>query len=236
MIHEVDEALHALLAREILDGTDVEVVFDAPTRDWAARRNAPTINLFLYDLREDLSRRSAGAHRVLGEDGEVVAEVDPPNWFALSYLVTAWTKRPQDEHRLLSVLLAGLLRQSSLEPERLTGSLAEFGVALPYTAAVPPTEGRGLADLWSALGGELKPSIDLVVTAPIGTARRQSAPLVTDALLLRLTDDTGAADENRRPRFEDEPAHSALPGAAPVGVRRVRGAAALEGKQGRIRR
>ena len=31
----------------------------------------------------------------------------------------------------------------------------------------PASQERSLADIWSALGGELKPSLDLVVTAPI---------------------------------------------------------------------
>ena len=33
MINEVDEALRALVKAEILNGADVEVVFDAPTRE-----------------------------------------------------------------------------------------------------------------------------------------------------------------------------------------------------------
>ena len=32
-----------------------------------------------------------------------------PRWFKLSYLVTAWTQRPEDEHRLLSALLGALI-------------------------------------------------------------------------------------------------------------------------------
>ena len=60
MIHEVDLALRALIEREATDGTDVEVVFDAPTKDWAGRRNVPTIDVYLYDIREDLRRRERG--------------------------------------------------------------------------------------------------------------------------------------------------------------------------------
>jgi len=60
VIHEVDEALRRLVKEEALRGSDVDVVFDAPTREWAARRTAPTVNLYLYDLREDLRRRSRG--------------------------------------------------------------------------------------------------------------------------------------------------------------------------------
>ena len=60
MIHEVDSALRALIEREAVGRGDVEVVFDAPTRDWAGRRNAPTIDVYLYDIREDLRRRERG--------------------------------------------------------------------------------------------------------------------------------------------------------------------------------
>jgi len=35
--------------------------------------------------------------------------------------------------------------------------------------ALPPPEDRAFADVWSALGGELKPSLDVVVIAPVDT-------------------------------------------------------------------
>ena len=60
VIHEVDLALRSLIEREATDGTEVEVVFDAPTKDWASRRNVPTIDVYLYDIREDLHRRERG--------------------------------------------------------------------------------------------------------------------------------------------------------------------------------
>ncbi|MDH6137737.1 hypothetical protein P3T37_007170 [Kitasatospora sp. MAA4] len=190
MIHEIDEALHGLLTEEVLGAGEIEVVFDAPTREWAARRNAPTINLFLYDIRESLVHRQQGRLPERAADGTLLAVHEPARWFDLSYLVTAWTKRPQDEHRLLSVLLAGLLGRGALPAERLTGSLAAGGRSVPYTVALPPGEGRALADVWSSLGGELKPSLDLVVTAPLAAARRPVGPPVTDALVLRTLDRT----------------------------------------------
>ena len=112
MIGSVDEALRALV-REAVDSTSVEVVLDAPTKDWAARRNAPTVDMYLYDLREDMRRRSRGflENRV---EGEVRARFQPPRHFRLSYLVTAWTQRPEDEHRLLDAVLVHLLRFDAL--------------------------------------------------------------------------------------------------------------------------
>ncbi len=170
MITEVDGALRALIEREAADSADVEVVFDAPTKDWAGRRNIPTIDVYLYDIREDLRRRERG---LINEyDGTTItARRLPPRHFKLSYLVTAWTQRPEDEHRLLAALLGCFLRHDALPGELLTGSLADLGLPVPMTIALPPPEDRSFADVWTALGGELKPSLDLVVCAPTDSGR-----------------------------------------------------------------
>ena len=60
MIADIDDALRTLVRREAVNGTDVELLFDAPTRDWAARRNVPALDFYLYDIREDLERRTYG--------------------------------------------------------------------------------------------------------------------------------------------------------------------------------
>ncbi|TBL33557.1 MULTISPECIES: DUF4255 domain-containing protein [unclassified Micromonospora] len=196
MIHEIDEALRGLVATEELTGTGVEVSFDAPTRDWATRRNAPTVNLFLYDIREDRSRYFQGRVAERDATGQTVAWHDSPHFFALSYLVTAWTNRPTDEHRLLATLLAGLIRYDELPAERMTGSLAALGLSVPMSVAAPPGEGRALADVWTALGGELKPSLDLVVTAPVSTRRSPAAPPVRERTV-QVGDLTGARVSRR---------------------------------------
>jgi hypothetical protein len=180
MIGEVDSALRALIEREAIGRGDVEVVFDAPTREWAGRRNSPTIDVYLYDIREDMRRRERGLLNEYDERVRVIARHLPPRHFKLSYLVTAWTQRPEDEHRLLSSLLTCFLRFDALPDEVLTGSLAELGLPVPVTVALPPPEDRAFADVWSALGGELKPSIDVVVSAPVDTGQRyETGPPVT---------------------------------------------------------
>ncbi|MEV0679708.1 DUF4255 domain-containing protein [Actinosynnema sp. NPDC050436] len=170
MIHEVDEALRRLVRDDALRGTDVEVAFDAPTKDWAARRNAPTVDVYLYDIREDMRRRQRGLLNEYG-DGKVVARHLPPRYVKLSYLVTAWTQRSEDEHRLLSELLVGFLRHESVPTALLSGSLAALELPVPMTVALPPPEDRAFADVWTALGGELKPSLDVVVSAPVDAGR-----------------------------------------------------------------
>lgn len=172
MIHEVDSALRTLIEREATGTRDVEIVFEAPTREWAGRRSSPTINIYLYDIREDLRRRERGMHNVYDESKIIVSRHVPPRHFKLSYLVTAWTQRPEDEHRLLSSLLACFLKYDALPTGVLTGPLSDLGLPIPITIALPPPEDRAFADVWSALGGELKPSIDLVVITPLDTGQQ----------------------------------------------------------------
>lgn len=174
MIYEVDEALRSLVRRD-LPGSDVEVVFDAPTKDWAARRNTPTVDIYLYDIREDTRLRQRGEINDYDSTGRVLERRLPPKHFKLSYLVTVWTQRPEDEHRLLSEILACLLRHDAIPEDLLQGQLAELALPVAITVGMPPPEDRGLADIWSALGGELKPSLDVVITAPIDTGQRAAA-------------------------------------------------------------
>jgi hypothetical protein len=174
VIPDVDHALKTLIEREAVDPAEVEVVFDAPTKEWASRRKGPTVNVYLYDIREDLRSRQNG---LLNEyDGDRVrARHLPPRHFKLSYLVAAWTQQPEDEHRLLASLLACFLRYEALPRDVLGGTLAELGLSVVMDVALPPPEDRSFADVWTALGGELKPSLDVVVTAPLDTGRSSPA-------------------------------------------------------------
>jgi hypothetical protein len=187
MIQDVDEALRTLVRREALPGTDVDVAFDAPTRDWSARRNAPTVDLYLYDIREDMQRREVMWQAIRDAEGFVTNRQPPPRHYKLSYLVTAWTQRPEDEHRLLSAVLACFVRHERLPDDVLSGSLVG-DMAVYATIALPPPSDRPLSDVWSALGGELKPSLDLVVIAPLVDARVEvPAPPVMEAPRLQFT-------------------------------------------------
>ncbi|MBB5958272.1 hypothetical protein FHS29_004880 [Saccharothrix tamanrassetensis] len=204
MIHEVDEGIRRLLVAGGVPGDRGDLAFEAPTKDWTARRNAPAVNVFLYDLREDLTRRNAGATEVHDDDGVLLGWRGAARWYELSYLITAWTNRPQDEHRLLSEALACLVRGERLAPEWLTGSLAELGLAVGMQVAGPTPEGRSAPDVWSALGGELKPAITLKVTAPLAGEWTPAGLPVTEGLVLRAVDgvEAGPSPDARRLRYE----------------------------------
>lgn len=205
MIHEVDEALRRLLGESGLEASGVEVVFDAPTRDWAARRNAPTVCVFLYDIREDTTRRGSGAGEVYDVDGHLVARRTPPRWFELTYLVTAWASRPQDEHRLLSQALACLVATDTLPARLLTGTLAELGLTVGLDTAGAGPGAPAVSDVWSALGGELKASLPVRVRAPLAGVSEATAPPVTEGLVVRSAArrESGEAVSGRRLRYAE---------------------------------
>jgi hypothetical protein len=125
------------------------------------------VDLYLSDIREDVRRRQTGMIERRNEQGIVVERRPVPRFFKLAYLITAWTQRPEDEHRLLSAILASFIRHDVLPDSVLTPALRDLESPLGVMIAFPPPEDRQVSDVWSSLGGDLKPSIDLVVTVAI---------------------------------------------------------------------
>ena len=110
MLAEVDRALAALLEAEKISGQAPKVSFDAPKRDWAAQQTAPTLNLFLADIREDLSRRSTSMIDEVNEEGMTISRQQPFRYFDVTYALTAWASRPADDHQLLGLALTALVK------------------------------------------------------------------------------------------------------------------------------
>ncbi|MCB0005881.1 MAG: DUF4255 domain-containing protein, partial [Anaerolineales bacterium] len=54
MITDLDETIRNILRAELpIKNGEIDVKFDQPKREWSARLNKPTINLYLYDVREN---------------------------------------------------------------------------------------------------------------------------------------------------------------------------------------
>ena len=182
MIDDVDAALRSLLS-PVTKGKGPTLSFEAPTKDWAARRTAPTLDVYLFDIKEDLDLRRVAREPVrtgTSEDRRTTSHRVPPRFYRLDYLLTAWTNTPEDEHRVLSAALRILVLVDVVPAEHLTGALADQPYAVRLDVAQPMSEERSLADLWTALGGELKPSLELVVTAPVDVSRE--TPVEADAV------------------------------------------------------
>jgi hypothetical protein len=180
MIDDLDEVLRQLLIREIpIKNNEVEVKFDQPKREWSARLSRPTLNLFLYDVRENSKLRQT---RPLWEverqgDGNVTKRRKPVR-VDLHYMITAWAAEPEDEHRLLTRILMAFFRYPHLPEELLPESLQNQPVPISIMAA-QKEELTNPADVWSALDNEFRPAVVCVITLALDPYRPITVPLVS---------------------------------------------------------
>jgi hypothetical protein len=192
MLHLLDETLEAFLRKVVpLPARDVDIAFEAPDGEWsAALSSKPTVDLYLWDVRPNLGDRDWGEVIVEEPDGRRYRR-DPLPRIDCRYLVTAWTSEVRDEHSLLGDVLAALLLHPVIEAEHLQGV---FGDVRPLpTLKLRSGDGSENSDFWSALGGQLKPGLDLVVTATIDAALRGQAGPPVEVVKARA----GSLDEIR---------------------------------------
>jgi Pvc16 N-terminal domain len=168
MLHLLDESLDAFLRAVVpLPTRSVDIVFDAPDGDWAAGVSRPTVNLYLWDVRPNLNERQWGEELLPQPNGTRMRREPLPR-VDCRYLVTAWTTEVRDEHSLLGSVLAALLLNPVIQPEHLRGPFATVR-PLP-TVLLRSGDGSENSDFWSALGGQLKPGLDITVTATVDAA------------------------------------------------------------------
>jgi hypothetical protein len=158
------------------------ISFDPPTDKFAPSQT--TVNLFLYDVRENMELRTSEPI-VVRKNGQTSIQ-RPPLRVACSYLVTAWpvtaTDAPLLEQRLLSQVLMLLARYPTVPGAFLKGSLVGQEPPLPLVTA--HAEGlKNPSEFWTALGNKLRPSI--IVTVTIGLqpfAAETAATVITSDL------------------------------------------------------
>ena len=172
VIGTVDAALESLLRATLPLPAEVgDVSFDAPDRSWGASLSRITVNLFLFDVSRSPQPPRPPDER-LRPDGRI--ERRPPlPMVRLSYLVTAWAGSTGDEHQLLSEVLQALVTHQTIPAEHLQQELP--GAA---QLALSQREGRKPGDVWSALDGRLRPSLELEVTVPLSAGWAVAAPSV----------------------------------------------------------
>jgi hypothetical protein len=179
MIHDLDEVLRELLTREIpIKNNEVEIKFDQPSREWSARLSRPTLNLFLYDVRENPKLRQAQPmwHVERHADGTVTRRLKPVR-VDLHYMVTAWANDPEDEHRLLAATLLALFRTPELPEDLLSESLQNQPVPIALMAA-QEDELRNPTDVWNVLDNEMRPAIVCIVTMALDPYKPIVGPMV----------------------------------------------------------
>jgi hypothetical protein len=179
MFHDVDETLRVLLTAEMpVERGEIDISFDRPTREWSARLARPTLNLFLYDLRERKELKDDVPIVTRSPNGGAVKRM-PPKRMDLAYMITAWTKEPDDEHRILGRVLSCMYRQTEIEAKYIQGDLK----ASEYPILARVTDPDALFkpdDLWGVIENDLRASLSWVITAPLDAFRPETGPLVRE--------------------------------------------------------
>jgi hypothetical protein len=176
MFNEIEDVLRKLLIRELpVKNGDVSIEFDQPKREWSARLNRPTLNLFLYDLRENNFLRQP-EWQVEKKNGVAVKKLSPIR-LNLNYMITAWASEPEDEHNLLYRTLLVLFRYPDLPEDLLPETLKNQSLPIPMRVAEHDAF-RNAADFWGVLDNELRPSIACTITLALNPYAEFSGPLV----------------------------------------------------------
>jgi hypothetical protein len=181
VIQDIDETVKELLVQKVpIDVSAVDIRFEMPTKDWASGVVKPTINLFLYDVRENHELRSNERFRTY--NGAVAAERRAPVRVDFTYQVTVWTTDVSDEHQLLGRLLTTLLAFPVLPEEALRGAMQTQPLPLQAWIAQPDRTPNAW-DFWGSLDGRLKAGLSYVVTASLEPLPAEEIGLVTEKVL-----------------------------------------------------
>jgi len=170
-IDDLSETLKAVLQDPSFAGmfpelAAADIIFDRPIDTLAPAKT--TVDLFLYDLRENLDLRlnEVTTTRV----GNQVITHPAALRLACSYLATAWpvggADLPLQEQRLLSEVLVVLSHYPTIPSNFLQGSLVGQDPPLPLVALHPDAL-KNLAEFWSSLGSKLKASLTLTATISV---------------------------------------------------------------------
>jgi len=169
--HAIRDLLHH---RGLLPG-EVDIRYEAPTKQWTESLTRPTVTFFLFDIQENKEKRETNLRTSRG-DGRAERRM-PPRRIDLYYLVAAFATDPEDEHELLWRVLAVLMRYQQLPPEVLPEALHSLDQPMS-TRLSDKDETSRLIELWNALGIPPHPALCYVVTIPLDLDIALQAPLV----------------------------------------------------------
>src|SRR5262245_25745779 len=173
MIQDFDRTLARLL-RDRVPLREEAITFDVPNETFRAQlsRTALTVDLYLYDIRENHDLRSPEWRLERQADGTMLKQ-RPRVRLDLFYIITAWSPaEPPDvlaEHALLSQILRTLFRYPTIPPDVLQGAISGQEPPLP-TLVAQPDGLRNPADFWGALRQPPRPGVHLVATIAMDPA------------------------------------------------------------------
>ncbi len=209
MISDLDQTIEKILTEEFpIKNGEIDIAFDQPKREWSARLSRPTINFFLFDIRENNVLRQHQWEKVAmqqkgnGGSAPSVTQRRTPFRVDCHYIITSWAANPKDEHRLLSRALLTLFRYPILPENYLVGDMKEQPFRI-QAKLVTHDHLTNPAELWGSMDNEIRPSMSYLVTVAANPWTEISGPIVTSYAM-----STGETEDPRRVRIDPETAVS----------------------------
>ncbi len=226
MLHDFDKTLENLLLREgNLNPSEIDISFESPTGEWSSRLSRPTINLWCFDLRENLRLRPSTPTNVPGlaerqasvmNGNSRITVNNTTKRMDINYLVTAWARKPEDEHQLLWRALAVLKRFPHLDPDKCEGALRYQNFYIPLIVAdmgITATSSINFVDLWSVLDNQMRLGFILSSTLELDLHMALDVPLVLEGIF-RVGEAENPPD-NKLTHLADEVRIKPKPGQTP---------------------
>jgi hypothetical protein len=175
---------------------NADVSFQTPDKDFEPAQ--PTVNLFLFDVKENRSRREQVPH--VDRVGGLFVRRMPPLRIDCTYLVTTWDNdvgaiKIAVEHRLLAQAFQWLSRFGTIPDAFLQGNLA--GQPFPPLALIAHMDSRpNIGEFWSALSIPPRPSFTVIatITMPFPFEVPEGPPVVTKEIRLEIKDVPGTQE------------------------------------------
>lgn len=181
MIHDLDKTFENILREQgKVQRSAIDIEFEMPTSEWSARLNRPTINIWCFDVRENLKLRTMEKSNV-SYNGMTAMRSIPPRRMDITYLVTAWANKPEDEHQLLWRALATLKAVRLLKPEDCEGELRFQNHDIRLLVADMSEPKANFTDLWSVVDNQMRLGFPVTATVELETDMGFSAPVVLSA-------------------------------------------------------
>ena len=194
MLQALDETLKNLLENEIPKNIPKNIVRDGPDDGWEVNFKTPyedtigektAINLFLYDVQENLDLRNRNwTFERTNNSAKAVKKLLPAR-VDCSYLINVWLKEddPAQEHELLGEVMKLLLRHSTIDKSYISDELE--GQDLPLRlGGLRPSGLQSFGEFWQAMGGKkgTKPKVVLhctvTISVPVDEAEKEEVGLL----------------------------------------------------------
>ncbi len=189
MLHDLNKTLEKILVqRGNLSPNQIDISFEQPNGQWSARLSRPTLNVWCFDLRENLKLRNPDMNTT--RNGQKGVRSIPPRRIDLAYLVTAWAGKIEDEQQLLWRALAALKPVTVISPKDCEGMMRYQSRDVPLLVADTSNTNINLVDLWGVLDNQMRLGFTLIATVELDLELSIEAPLVLEATIrLGGTDD-----------------------------------------------